>query len=80
MFNHIFYLVLIQSILVHSELFTSTTHLTLLLNTEIELARQLESYLKEEYERLDRVQKYLRFLLKSISLYSFAKISQCYQR
>ena len=66
---HIFYLLLIQSIVVHSELFTSTTHLIQLLNTEIELARQLESYLKEEYERLDRVEKYSSFPLKSISLY-----------
>ncbi len=54
---HIFYLILIKSILVHSELFTSTTHLTHLLNTEIELSKQLESYLKDEYERLDRVEK-----------------------
>ena len=69
-----------QSIVVHTELFTSTTHLTQLLNTEIELARQLESYLKQEYELLDRVEKYLSFLLKSIFLYSFAKISQCSQR
>jgi len=55
---HIFYLVLIQSIVIHSELFTSTTHLTHLLNTEVELAKQLETYLKEEYERLDHVEKY----------------------
>lgn len=58
---HILYLLLIKSILIHSELFTSTTHLTHLLNTEVELSRQLESYLKEEYERLDRVEKY-RFI------------------
>jgi hypothetical protein len=64
--NYIFYLVLIKSIFVHSELFTSTTHLTHLLNTEIELSRQLESYLKDEYERLDRVEKYLFLLLKYI--------------
>jgi hypothetical protein len=55
---HIFYLVLIKSIVIHSELFTSTTHLTHLLNTEVELAKQLETYLKEEYERLDHVEKY----------------------
>jgi hypothetical protein len=61
---HIFYLILIQSILVHSELFTSTTHLTHLLNTEIELSRQLESYLKEEYERLDRIEKYFHLFFK----------------
>jgi hypothetical protein len=54
---HIFYLILIKSILIHSESFTSITHLTHLLNTEIELSRQLETYLKEEYERLDRVEK-----------------------
>jgi hypothetical protein len=62
---HIFYLILIKSILIHSELFTSTTHLTYLLNTEIELARQLETYLKEEYERLDRVEKYINLFLNS---------------
>jgi len=55
---HIFYLVLIKSIVIHSELFTSTTHLTHLLNTEVELAKQLETYLKDEYERLDHVEKY----------------------
>ena len=55
--NHIICLILIKSILVYSELFTSTTHLTHLLNTEVELARQLETYLKKEYERLDRVEK-----------------------
>jgi len=60
---HIFYLVLIKSILIHSESFTSITHLTHLLNTEVELSRQLETYLKEEYERLDRVEKYIYFFL-----------------
>jgi hypothetical protein len=62
--NQLFYLVLIKLILVSSELFTSTTHLTQLLNTEVELSRQLESYLKEEYARLDRVEKYLLLLRK----------------
>ncbi len=51
------FLILIQSILIHSELFTSTTHLTQLLNTEIALAKQLETYLKQEYERLDQIEK-----------------------
>jgi hypothetical protein len=50
-------LILIQSILIHSELFTSTTHLTQLLNTEIALAKRLETYLKQEYERLDQIEK-----------------------
>jgi hypothetical protein len=58
-FVHIICLIFIQSILVHSESFTSTTHLSHLLKTEIELSKQLETYLKEEYERLDRVEKYL---------------------
>jgi hypothetical protein len=53
----IFYVILFKSIFVHSELFTSTTHLTQLLNTEVELSYQLETYLKKEYERLDRVEK-----------------------
>jgi len=48
---------LIKSILIHSELFTSTTHLSQLLNTEIGLAKQLETYLKQEYERLDHIEK-----------------------
>jgi hypothetical protein len=48
---HIITLILIKSILIHCELFTSTTHLTQLLNTEI------ETYLKEEYERLDQIEK-----------------------
>jgi len=51
------FLILIQSILIHSELFTSTTHLTQLLNTEIALAKRLETYLKQEYERLDQIEK-----------------------
>ncbi|CAF0759590.1 unnamed protein product [Rotaria sordida] len=56
---HIFYLVLVKSIFVHSESFTSTTHLTHLFNTEVELSKQLQSYLKVEYERLDRIEKFL---------------------
>ena len=44
-------------IVVQCELFTSTTHLTHLLNTEIELSKQLEKYLTEEYQRLERVEK-----------------------
>ncbi len=51
------FLMLIKSILIHSELFTSTTHLTQLLNTEIALAKRLETYLKQEYERLDHIEK-----------------------
>jgi hypothetical protein len=54
-----FILTIVKSILVHGELFTSTTHLIKLLNTEIELAKQLETYLKEEYDRLDQVEKYV---------------------
>ena len=64
---HVIYLLLVKSILVHSESFTSTTHLTYLLNTEVELARQLETYLKEEYDRLDRIEKYL-FCFSFVSL------------
>jgi len=64
---HVIYLLLIKLILVHSESFTSTTHLTYLLNTEVELARQLETYLKEEYDRLDRIEKYL-FCFSFVSL------------
>ena len=56
---NIFATVLVQVIFVHSELFTSTTHLTQLLNTEIELSKQLEAYLKDEYARLDRTAKYV---------------------
>jgi hypothetical protein len=53
----IFFFLLIKSILIHSELFTSTTHLTQLLNTEIALAKKLQTYLKKEYERLDQIEK-----------------------
>jgi hypothetical protein len=51
------FLILIKSMLIHSELFTSTTHLTQLLNTEIALANKLETYLKQEYERLNQIEK-----------------------
>ncbi len=40
-----------------SEVFTSTTHLIQLRETELELAKQLKTYLKKEYERLSRVEK-----------------------
>jgi len=53
----IFFFLLIKSILIHSELFTSKTHLTQLLNTEIALAKKLETHLKKEYERLDQIEK-----------------------
>ncbi|CAF3704453.1 unnamed protein product [Rotaria socialis] len=62
----IFYFLLVKSLLVHSESFTSTTHLTYLFNTEVELAKQLESYLHEEYERLDRVEKFLNIIKDEI--------------
>ena len=50
-------LFLFNFIVVQSELFTSTTHLTQLLNTEVELSKQLETYLTEEYQRLEHVEK-----------------------
>jgi len=53
----IYFFILIKSILIHSESFTSTTHLTQLLKTEITLAKKLETYLKQEYERLDQIEK-----------------------
>jgi hypothetical protein len=63
--NWFFTLIIVKSIIVHGELFTSTTHLTQLLNTEIELAKQLEIYLKEEYDRLDQVEKYVCIVIYS---------------
>lgn len=54
---HLGFFILIQSIFIYSESFTSTTHLTQLLKTEIALAKTLEKYLKEEYERLDQIEK-----------------------
>ncbi|CAF1572864.1 unnamed protein product, partial [Adineta steineri] len=63
---YVAYFLLIKSIFVHSELFTSTTHLTHLLNTEIELSKQLETYLKKEYERLDQVEKFLNVIKDEI--------------
>ncbi len=53
----IFSFILMKSVLIHSESFTSTTHLTQLLNTEIALAKKLETYLKQEYQRLDHIEK-----------------------
>ena len=38
----IFFVILVKSIYIHSELFTSTTHLIDLLETEIDLSKQLE--------------------------------------
>jgi hypothetical protein len=55
--SQIVFFLLIKSLLIHSELFTSTTHLTQLLNTEIALAQKLETYLQQEYQRLDQIEK-----------------------
>jgi hypothetical protein len=55
--TNMFRIQIFSLILIHSELFTSTTHLTQLLKTEIALAKKLETYLKEQYERLDHVEK-----------------------
>ena len=44
---------------VRSELFTSTTHLTQLLKTEIELSKQLETFLEHEFQRLNQLEKYV---------------------
>ncbi|CAF1557002.1 unnamed protein product, partial [Adineta steineri] len=60
------FLILLKSILIHSESFTSTTHLTQLLKTEILLAKNLEIYLKEEYERLDQVEKFVNVIKDEI--------------
>lgn len=51
------FFILIKVAVIDSELFTSTTHLTQLLNTEIALAKNLETFLKQEYQRLDQIQK-----------------------
>jgi hypothetical protein len=51
------FFILIKSILIHTESFTSTTHLTQLFKTEIGLANKLETYLKQEYERLNQIEK-----------------------
>jgi hypothetical protein len=53
----IFLVTVEQNIFVQSEVFTSITHITQLLGTEIELAKQLKVYLEREHERLNRVQK-----------------------
>ncbi|CAF0962953.1 unnamed protein product [Adineta steineri] len=60
------FLILLKSILIHGESFTSTTHLTQLLKTEILLAKNLEIYLKEEYERLDLVEKFVNVIKDEI--------------
>ena len=51
-------LILVPLLLIDADLFTSTTHLTQLLKTEVALAKKLEAFLKTEYERLDHVEKY----------------------
>lgn len=48
---------LLSSLLIDGEAFTSTTHLTQLLKTEVVVAKKLEAYLKKEYERLDQVER-----------------------
>ncbi|CAF4241633.1 unnamed protein product [Rotaria sp. Silwood2] len=62
----IFFFIIIKSILIRSESFTSTTHLTHLLNTEIALAKKLETYLKQEYERLDHIEKFINVIKDEI--------------
>ncbi|CAF3801799.1 unnamed protein product [Rotaria sordida] len=62
----IFFFIIIKLILIHSESFTSTTHLTHLLNTEIVLAKKLEIYLKQEYERLDHIEKFINVIKDEI--------------
>lgn len=61
LYIHLFYFLLIKSVLIHGESFTSITHLTYLFDTEVELAKQLEGYLQSEYDRLDRIEKYTPF-------------------
>ncbi|CAM4773713.1 unnamed protein product [Rotaria magnacalcarata] len=51
---------------IQSDVFTSTTHLSHLLNTEIGLAKQLDIYLKEEYERLDQIEKFVNVIKDEI--------------
>ncbi|CAF3520069.1 unnamed protein product [Rotaria socialis] len=51
---------------IQSDLFTSTTHLSHLLNTEVGLAKQLDIYLKEEYERLDHIEKFVNVIKDEI--------------
>ncbi|CAF0845543.1 unnamed protein product [Adineta ricciae] len=59
-------LLLIKAILVRNESFTSTTHLTQLLKTEIALAKSLETHLKQEYERLDQIEKFVNVIKDEI--------------
>ncbi|CAF3797201.1 unnamed protein product [Rotaria sp. Silwood1] len=64
--TQIFFFIVIKSILIHSESFTSTTHLTHLLKTEIALAKTLETYLEQEYERLDHIEKFINIIKDEI--------------
>jgi hypothetical protein len=57
-FVSVFALILVPLLLIDADLFTSTTHLTQLLRTEVALAKKLEAFLKTEYERLDHIEKY----------------------
>jgi len=53
----IIFLNLIELILIKTESFTSTTHLTQLLNTEKALANILETHLKQDNKQPDQVEK-----------------------
>ncbi|CAF3671057.1 unnamed protein product [Rotaria sp. Silwood1] len=64
--TQIFFFIVIKSILIDSESFTSTTHLTHLLKTEIALAKTLETYLEQEYERLDHIEKFINIIKDEI--------------
>jgi hypothetical protein len=55
-------LIIVNLISVKCELFSSTIHLIQLLNTEVELANQLEIYLNDEYKRLNQVKEYVNHI------------------
>ena len=54
-----FILFIVEPSILHGELFTSTTHLAQLLQSEIELNRQLAMFLKDEYNRLSQIEAYV---------------------
>ncbi|CAF1240071.1 unnamed protein product [Rotaria sordida] len=60
------FFIILTSTIIQGDLFSSSTHLIQLLNTEVELAKKLEVYLKDEYDRLAQVEKFLNIIKSEI--------------
>ncbi|CAM4759527.1 unnamed protein product [Rotaria magnacalcarata] len=64
---YIFLVTVERNICVRSEVFTSIAHIIQLLDTEIELAKQLKIYLKNEHVRLVHIEKFLSVINNDLS-------------